>query len=192
MPMKITFELSDDDLEHFRAVMRSAQEKSKALSEEVIIQNATKLMLQVRHADTSEFVNKRMNRLETMIGMLVDVGWAMEDDDRQRVRQALAYYSEPEDLIPDDIPGLEFIDDAIMIEMVTRGLEHEIKAYRDFCVFRAAESSRRGDEAQKLVRQDWLKERRIRLQSRMRRRRRGGGSGGGSGGSPFSLLQKQP
>ncbi len=175
MPMTITVELSDEDLGHFREVMRGAQEKSAALSEEDIIRNAGHLMLQARHAKSSAFVQKRLTALETMIGMLVDEGWAMEEKDRQRVRQALAYFSEPEDLIPDDIPGLGFIDDAIMIEIITRELEHEIQAYRDFCVFRAAESSRLGGKTEGLEREDWLKERRSRLHSRMRRRRRSRG-----------------
>jgi hypothetical protein len=39
-----------------------------------------------------------------MIGMVVDADWAMEEEDRLRALEALSYFSEPEDLIPDDIP----------------------------------------------------------------------------------------
>jgi uncharacterized membrane protein YkvA (DUF1232 family) len=184
--MEITFELSDSDLEYFAKVMVSARERTIGMDEVTIIDNARKLLFEVWHSDTSDFIRERMSRLETMIGMVVDAGWGLEDDDRARVVQALAYFSEPEDLIPDDIPGLGFLDDAIVIEMVNQELKHEIQAYRDFCVFRSAEASRVGEEAMDLGRSDWLEERRKQLHSRMRRRR--SRKGGGKGSSPFSLF----
>jgi len=185
--MKITFELSESDLDHFREVMLRAREASQNLSEDTIIDNARTLLREVWNSDTSDFIRERMHRLETMIGMVVDSGWGLEEEDRARALRALSYFSEPEDLIPDDIPGLGFLDDAIMIEIVTLEMEHEIHAYRDFCVFRAAETSRVGESAKDLERSDWLEERRKQLHSRMRRRRRRGKSGGGSS-SPFSLF----
>ena len=44
----------------------------------------------------------------------------------------LAYLCDPEDLIPDDIPGIGMLDDAVMIELVFRELRHELDAYQDF------------------------------------------------------------
>jgi hypothetical protein len=188
MPMEITFELSDSDLEYFWKVMVSARERASGLDEATIIDNARKLLSEVWNSDTSDFIRDCMSHLETIIGMTVDKGWGLEDEDRKRVIQALAYFSEAEDLIPDDIPGLGFIDDAVMIEMVSAELKHEIQAYRDFCVFRASETSRLGDEAQDLERSDWLEERRKQLHSRMRRRRHKKGASEGRSSSPFSLF----
>ncbi|RPH95505.1 MAG: DUF1232 domain-containing protein [Lysobacterales bacterium] len=184
--MEITFELSEEDLGFFREVMLKSRQRTGGLDENAVVENARQLLQRIARSDTSDFIRERMSRLETLIGMLVDKGWGMEDEDRGRVLQALAYFSDPEDLVPDDVPGLGFLDDAIMIELVCRELRHEIQAYRDFCADRAAEPGRLGEEALPLERSDWLEERRQQLHSRMRRRRRQGKSGGGH--SPFSLF----
>jgi len=171
MPLEITFELSDADIAHLREVMRGSRERSGALSPDEIVHNARRLLVNVRASDTSDFIRQRVNLLETMIGMVVDKGWDLDEEDAQRVLMALSYFSEPEDLIPDNIPALGFLDDAIMVELVSRELQHDIEAYRDFVVFRAAESQRLGEDAMTLERSDWLEERRKQLHARMRRRR---------------------
>lgn len=183
--MEITFELSQEDLEFFRQVMLKARERTAGLDDTAVVENARHLLHRVTRSETSDFIRERMGRLETLIGMVLDKGWGMEDEDRSRVLEALSYFSEPQDLVPDDVPGLGFLDDAIMIELVCRELKHEIQAYRDFCVYRAAESSRLGQEAMQMERSDWLEERRQQLHSRMRRRRE---RGGGGRSSPFSLF----
>lgn len=171
MPLQITFELSEADIVQYREIMRRVYERTQELGRGQIIQNARDLLVKVRSSDCSDFIRQCMNRLETMIGMVVDKGWGLDEEDSERVLLALSYFSEPEDLIPDSIPALGFLDDAIMVELVARELQHDIEAYRDFVVFRAAESNRLGAEAMKLEKSDWLEERRKQLHARMRRRR---------------------
>jgi uncharacterized membrane protein YkvA (DUF1232 family) len=187
MTLHINFELSQSDLDHFCAVMRRARENVKHKSRQQIIDSAEQLLAQVNRSDATDFIRDRMSQLELLIAMLEDSGWGLIEDDRERVLAAMSYFSEPEDLIPDDVPGIGFIDDAIMIEIVCKELEHELQAYRDFVAFRAGRKNRTGEEGAELQRSDWLEERRQQLHSRMRRRRKGRTSANKTK-SPFSLL----
>ncbi len=96
---------------------------------------------------------------------------------------ALVYFCDPEDLIPDHIPGLGFLDDAIYVELVIRELKAEIESYEEFVEYRAAEEQRRAaaGEDTKVGREEWLADKRAALHARMRKRRGSKGSGGRGG-----------
>ena len=174
MSLRITFELGESDLKHFRTIMRESRAAAKNLPAEEIIASANQLLDEVRSADAPDFISERLMKLEIMLQMIQDKEWKLPQKEVTRILNALAYFSEPEDLIPDHIPGLGFLDDAIMVELVVRELRHEIEAYEDFCKYRATEESRRRKlgMAEHVSREEWLKQRRISLQQRMRRRRR--------------------
>lgn len=187
--MRVSFDLHEDDLKHFRLIMLEARKSAARLSPEEIIAGSRELLASVGTSNVPQFVRDRLDSLELMIEMLVDHEWRLPDRDAGRVLNALAYFCEPQDLIPDHIPGLGFLDDAIMIELVVRELRHEIDAYRDFCDFRAIHKPNRGIKAKTtdLTRDKWLENRRQALQSRMRRRRKRSGPQGGRP-PPFRLL----
>ena len=187
MTFHISFVLSTSDLEFFRGVMRRAREKSRSISQQQIVGQARSLLEQVGKSDTLDFIRDRMGQLQALIEMIEDEGWGLIEDDRERVLSALTYFSDPRDLIPDSTPRLGYLDDAIMIEIVCKALEHEIQAYGEFLTFRETESRHRADDAAPLQKADWLEQRRQQLHARMRRRREGQAAASETK-SPFSLF----
>ena len=171
MSLRISFELDEDDLKHFRLIMEEARKAASRRPPEDIVAAAEGLLQDVSGTNAPGFIIERLHKLQLMISMLSDIEWRLPQKDATRVLNALAYFSEPEDLIPDTIPGLGFLDDAIMIELVVRELKHEIDAYQDFCDYRERLQREHGDGA-KISRGGWLDDRRKALQSRMRRRRK--------------------
>lgn len=171
MTLRVSFDLGDSDLNHFRLIMREARKAAANATPEEIVAGAESLLSKVGDADVPQFIQDRLGNLELMIRMIRDYEWRLPKQESARVLNALAYFSEPNDLIPDHIPGLGFLDDAIMIELVGRELRHELEAYRDFCEFRSRRPGGR-TRSSDATREDWLAERRKELQSRMRRRRK--------------------
>jgi uncharacterized membrane protein YkvA (DUF1232 family) len=181
MPVTISFELSDKDLEHFVAM---AQEAHDAIADqedrvEQIAEGTRKVFEAAQGKELPDFISERLDKLGVLADMVTDSEWKLPEEDLERVLCAMAYFTNAEDLIPDRVPGIGFLDDAIMAELVIENLEAEIAAYKEFCTFRNAEEERRATQGQgtDVSREDWLADKRAALQSRMRDRRRAGTGG---------------
>ena len=181
MALSLNFELSDRDLEHFQAAQAKAREAAQGKSEQEIVDWSTKLLVDAQKVAIPDFIKERLLHLDDMIAMVRDDAWAMSGEDRDRVLSALTYFCDPDDVIPDNVAVLGYLDDAIMIELAVRELTHELEAYDDFCDFRQRQAERQGIEPAKVGRADWLDSRREELVDRMHRRREAGaGIGYGS------------
>ncbi len=176
MPLRVTFDLEDKDLRFFRASMKQAKSTAQQVSEDEILQKAEEMVEEVMSGKVPMFVMQRIEQLHALIDMARDEEWALASGERKNVLAALAYFADPQDIIPDDVPVLGYIDDAIMIELVVTELKHEIDAFNDFCRYRKDEKARNRNP--NLSRDDYLEMKRRELHSRMRRRRSRSGSGG--------------
>ncbi len=173
MPLSVSFVLSDRDLRYFRRKMRETMAGAKSRSEASVLASTVELLEEIKGSEVPDFVSERISKLGIMVTMLEDVEWKLAGADRNNVLNAMAYFAESNDLIPDAIPGIGFLDDAIMVELVVQELSHEIDAFEDFCNFRKVQEKVRGSKEDDVTREAWLTGRRSQLQSRMRRRRRG-------------------
>ncbi len=170
--MQITLELSEQDLSHFRRVIERTDGALALGDPDAICAAARATIERLDEANLAPYIRRQFEHLRALIDMLNDEAWALPEAERGWVLRALAYFTDPEDLVPDDIPGLGYLDDAIMVQLAVSQLRPEIEAYADFCAYRQAEISRRGESADNLDRAHWLVDRRKLLHSRMRNRRR--------------------
>jgi uncharacterized membrane protein YkvA (DUF1232 family) len=179
--VKVSFELTNKDIRYFKKHLERVR---KSVSDEkLVIQGAVGLVAAALESDLPDFVRVRMHKLQRMIDMLKDAAWRLEGKDRARILDALAYFVDPDDLIPDKVPGIGYLDDAIMVELVVQELRHEIDAYEDFCKFRKQKVRPKQEQG------DLIEKRRTALQGRMRRRRRRdrASRSGGRSRSPIRL-----
>ena len=120
MTLKIVLELGDDDLEYYRQVMDSVWRRNAKRKEKELLDGARRLLKQATKAKAPEYVQSRLADLGVLITMLDDSEWPLEQDDRQRIVSAVGYFAVPKDMIPDKIPGLGFLDDALKAESYAR------------------------------------------------------------------------
>ncbi|HEU0277551.1 MAG TPA: YkvA family protein [Rhodanobacteraceae bacterium] len=173
MALEINLALSDDDLEYFKDALRAAQKTVRGRDPKQIAAAASKVLEGTRGQHLPAFIADRLHDVEQMIAMAEDIGFELSSGECERVRAALVYLAEPLDFIPDTVPVLGYLDDAIMIALCKDELRYELDAYADFRQWREEEAARRGIDASKLgvKRMEWADARRIEVMQHMRRRR---------------------
>jgi len=135
--IKVQFNLDESDVAWFRQVFRTVRKHAGPDDQEAIVRKVRELVGRVRAArNVPPFVSDAVEVLETLIQMLEDKDYALPKAEAASVLAALAYFADPADLIPDELPTLGFLDDAIMIRLVQEDFRHELRAYRKFRRFR--------------------------------------------------------
>jgi len=171
MSMKISFELTDRDLRFFRKALKLSREAVRDAEESEIIDAIRDVLDTIRKSEPlPDFVGERIPQLESLISMLTDDDWQLPEIDRERLLATFVYFADPEDILPDDIPVIGYLDDVIIIELAVRELKHVREAYEDFCNFRDDFDRSQGNKVDPVIRRDRLDRRRQQLHQRMRRR----------------------
>ena len=171
MAMKISFELTDRDLNFFRKALAHSREAVRDAEESEIIEAIHDVLNEIRKNDPlPDFVGKRIPQLESLISMLNDEEWHLPEGDRERLLATFVYFADPEDILPDDIPVIGYLDDVIIIELVVRELHHVRAAYDDFCQFRDEFDNGNEKDVDPVIRRDRIDRRRQQLHQRMQRR----------------------
>jgi len=140
-----------------------------------------KMLKQAPATNLPRFIEERFAKLEFLFNMVGHTEWELKDKERKIILSALAYFCDPEDLIPDHLPAIGFLDDTIHVEIIAQELSAEISSYEEFFTYRVAEENRRKNRGlyTTVGREDWLADKRSVLHSIMRSRRSGSSSGAG-------------
>lgn len=169
--MKLSFELTDRDLRYFRKAFRQSRNAVRYAEESEIIDAIRDVLRDIQANDPlPDFVADRIPIVETLIEMLVDDEWKLPKNERERLLAVFMYFGDPEDILPDEIPVIGYLDDVIIIELIMKDLRHVRDAYDDFCRFRSDFDVQHGDNLDGAIRRDRLDRRRQQLHQRMKRR----------------------
>jgi len=135
--LKVTFTLDESDLAYFRNLFKRVRKQGATVDGDKAIADVRELIERVRGAKRMpSFVLEAVATLESLIEMVEDEDYKIPAKIRSEVLAALAYFSNPEDLVPDTIPGMGYLDDAIMVKFLEEQFQYEIAGYRKFKRFR--------------------------------------------------------
>jgi uncharacterized membrane protein YkvA (DUF1232 family) len=166
--MRITIELEQEDLQRFLAAFE------KRLLREVdecdVIDAAKHALNTLPIGSAPAYVRKQIGCVQRFILMLEDDDWALPAPQRNHVLETLVYFSDPEDLIPDEIEVIGLLDDAIVLELLMRGQKHVLQAYADFCEYRTRLGIPSASATQRFALAQKLAKRRVALLERIRRK----------------------
>ena len=174
MPLTVTLEISDAELDYFRSVMsrvrahagqrppqevapgRRGRSGAPALDGPLAVRRPSHRPRRAADRDARGSANGRCRRRS-----------------RRGYSTRSPTWRDAHDLVPDNVPVLGLVDDAIMLELVLRELQHELDGYEEFDAFRREEAPRRDKPGmhRPVSRDDWLQSRREALHARIRERR---------------------
>ncbi len=168
--MRVTLHLDDDDLLRFREALARAEERAACADPGDIIDGARYALDHLDIASAPGYVRSRILEVGRLIRMLEDEEWRMPDPFQRAVLRALAYFADPDDLVPDEIGVIGLLDDAILLDILLRELRAMLRAFDEFERWRGAretgadntDASSRIEQARETANQ------RKRLQARLR------------------------
>lgn len=150
--MRITFELDTGDLKRFHDAFERARQLAAA-ADEIDIIDAAKQALDALSVDSvPTYVRQRLVHVQRLLVMFEDEEWALPAPERDDALAVLAYFSDPDDLIPDHMAGIGLLDDAVMLELLARRMRHVLDAYAQFRAYRDGLAAGSGDARARIER----------------------------------------
>lgn len=148
-----SFEIAEDALELFNRLLERLDLHRAPIQRDQLATAARDLVDEASDAPVAPCLYDRMRRAGAIDRMLGDRDWTLEDAIGARSRLVVEYVRDTRDLIPDTMPKVGRLDDAIVVDTAWPSLAPEVRSYLDFCRVRQIERELGGDGP--FSRRDW-------------------------------------
>jgi uncharacterized membrane protein YkvA (DUF1232 family) len=157
-------DLDSRGLDRFNALLERVGGAGEPLDSDRIA-TAARQLLDSGQADAGpampRCIRQQLRRGTALAWMVGDPGWSAANDAGEVAALVVGYLRGQDDLIPDTLPRVGRLDDAIVVNAAWSRLENEVADYLDFNRVRRIEAALRGMRALefRFGREDWLQAR---------------------------------
>lgn len=164
MQIEINVRPDDPSLDGLRHAWQRAAQRHEG-RHDALARAASDHYATVSAAGLPTSVREPLSVVPSVARLLTDPNWELDDNARQQFAGALAYFIDPDDLIPDTGNHFGYLDDALVMKLALAESRHEWFAWCDYSDYVAANPEDAG-----INRATWLQRRRERLAMDLRRR----------------------
>lgn len=154
------YPLDDQAIDRFNQLL--AQLLHAPLDPDQLASAARQLSPPRAHGRPPACIEQRLRRATAIGLMAADPAWQPANDAVAPASLVMDYVRSDRDLIPDKLPRIGRLDDAIVIDAAWPQLSFEVQCYLDYCRIRRIEAELRGCEVSRFAftRDDWEQARR--------------------------------
>ncbi|MHB8912410.1 MAG: hypothetical protein ACYC42_07145 [Lysobacter sp.] len=147
-----------DALQHFNAVLRYLDFPQAPLDGDQLASAARALVDETRLGGAPRCIQQRMRRGAAIDLMAEDPDWETRDETAVRIGIVVAdYLRGSQAVIPNALPVVGHLDDAIVVEAAWPAVAMEVRQYLAFCHVRHVEAQLRGESSRHFgfTREQW-------------------------------------
>jgi hypothetical protein len=152
------YQLQHAGLQRFNRALHAISPQSPALTLEQMASAAQRALDRYPDGGTPAFVTSRLDSLVRLESMVADPDWLAGRELHDGLDVLRRYLADEGDLIPDRLPVIGRLDDAVLVDVALQYLGGELADYEDVCRFRrsAADCAGMAVADTGLGRQPWL------------------------------------
>ncbi|WP_154224092.1 YkvA family protein [Marinicella rhabdoformis] len=125
----ISIDIDDQVKEHFNKFIEEHGSNIDAGD----VKEAKEKIVEIRNSCDDGYVVDQVGCLQMMLSMVEDKTWKVSEANKEKINATIRYFVDDNDVIPDHIPGIGYVDDCIVIDGTMDDAEEEMLEYKDFC-----------------------------------------------------------
>lgn len=146
-----TIEFSQAELRRFNDLAHQLNGQMQPLSADQVAGVARRVLRTHAAGGESPFIRSRMRRAAEIQAMRGDPRWTILPELRERVDALIGYLQDSGGLLPDVLPVIGLLDDALLVDIAMDDLRPELDEYAEYLRYVQGEAARRGVPVQELA-----------------------------------------